>query len=151
MICREGAVQLHRERETVAARGAGLFYVGNGDTQFAHEFKNALRLEAPVYVDPTRESYRALGMRHGIAVTVGSAASWKKTLRALRSGFHASAGQGDPWQNGGLLVVRADGSIAFKHIDESAGDHASISDVLASLDDASRPPSGHPAPAAGPG
>jgi len=147
MICREGAVQLHREQEAIAARGAGLFYVGNGDTQFAHEFKDALRLEAPVYLDPTRESYRALGMRHGIAVTVGSAASWQKTLRALRSGFHAAAGQGDPWQNGGLLVVRPDGSIAFKHIDESAADHASTSDVLASLGEVDRAPGAQLAPA----
>lgn len=141
-------MQLHRERESIAALGAALFFVGNGDVQFAREFREALRLEAPVYVDATRESYRALGMRHGIAVTIGSATSWQKTLRALRSGFHASAGQGDPWQNGGLLVVRPDGSIAFKHIDESAGDHASISDVLASLGEPGRTASTPPAPAA---
>lgn len=137
---------MHREREAITARGAGLFYVGNGDAQFAREFRDALRLEAPVYVDPTRETYHALGMRHGIALTIGSAASWQKTLRALRSGFHVSAGQGDPWQNGGLLVVRPGGSIAFRHVDESAGDHASIAEVLAALG-SPNPPLAGPAPA----
>ncbi len=131
-------MQLHREREPIAARGARLFYVGNGDVQFAHEFREALRLEAPVYLDATRESYRALGMRHGIAVTIGSAASWRNTLRALRSSFHATAGQGDPWQNGGLLVVRPGGAVAFRHVDESPGDHAAISDVLSALESSAR-------------
>ena len=135
MVCREGAVRLHREQAAIETRGGRLAYVGNGDAQFALEFKQALRLEAPVYVDATRSTYRALGMRHGLALSVGSAASWKSTLRALRSSFHATVGQGDPWQNGGLLVVRPGGAIAFRHVDESPGDHASIGEVLAALDE----------------
>lgn len=127
-------MQLHREQAAIEARGGRLAYVGNGDAQFAREFKEALRLQAPVYVDPTRSTYRALGMRQGLSLTVSSAASWKNTLRALRSGFHVAAGQGDPWQNGGLLVVRPGGAIAFRHVDEAPGDLAPIAGVLAALE-----------------
>jgi hypothetical protein len=133
MFCREQAVQLHRAQDEIESRGGALAFVGNGDLQFAREFQTALALRAPVYVDPSRVTYRALGMRRGLSVTIASPASWKNTLRALRSGFHQGTLQGDPWQNGGLLVVAPGGRIAFRHIDESAGDHAPLGDVLAAL------------------
>jgi NAD(P)-dependent dehydrogenase (short-subunit alcohol dehydrogenase family) len=42
--------------------------------------------------------------------------------------------QGDPFQLGGVLVVRPGGVVTWRHADRVAGDHAPLEDVIAALD-----------------
>ena len=58
----------------------------------------------------------------GAAVRVGSA--WAK-------GFRQGATQGDPWQQGGVLVVRAGGEAVLCFASEEAGDLAPTAEVMA--------------------
>jgi hypothetical protein len=51
-------------------------------------------------------------------------------LRALRGGFRQGAIRGDPYQLGGVLVVRRSGELVFRHVAEDAGDHPDLGEVV---------------------
>ena len=125
---------MRREVETIHGLGAELVVIGNGNLQFANAFRQDLHLETPLYVDTTRASYRALGMKRGIFRTLGSWRIWKNTFRARAKGFRQSRGvQGDAWQQGGVLVVLPDSRVAYRYLSSVAGDHPTVSEVLAAL------------------
>jgi NAD(P)-dependent dehydrogenase (short-subunit alcohol dehydrogenase family) len=56
-------------------------------------------------------------------------------LRALRSGSRQTGVEGDPWQLGGVFVLRPGGELAYRYVSAEAGDHPPLDDVLAALDD----------------
>ena len=133
MFCREEAVQLHRERETIRERGAELVMIGNGNRHFAKAFADEFGITAPLYVDTKRDSYRALGMKRGFRATLGSLASLRNTWRAWRAGFRQGLTRGDAWQLGGVLVVARGGEVLYQHLSAAAGDKADVPEVLAAL------------------
>ncbi len=126
-------MQLHREMGTLHARGAELVVIGNGAPHFARAFREDLKLESPLYVDPSLATYRALGLRRGIAATLFNRRTLPNALRALRAGFRQGRTQGDPWQQGGVLVVRPDGTVAYRFVSEAAGEQAPLGEVLLAL------------------
>jgi hypothetical protein len=137
MFCRELAVQLHRELGEIRRRGAELVLVGNGSRHFAAAFREEMKIAAPLYVDTRREAYRALGMKRTVLGSIGPHVL-KSAVRALRSGFRQKGVQGDPWQQGGVLVVLPGGEIAYRYLSERAGDHPPVADVLAALPEPSK-------------
>ena len=144
--------QLRHEINTIHAHGAELVVIGNGDRQFAEAFREDLQLDTPLYVDTTCASYAALGMKRGIAATLGSWRTWAKMPRALWNGVRQKrvrvivrwwrwsvpalipAEQGDAWQLGGVLVVLPDGRVPYRYLSAIAGDHPPVSAVLAALE-----------------
>jgi AhpC/TSA antioxidant enzyme len=133
MFCREQAVQLHRAKDAIHARGAELVLVGNGAPHFVQAFREDLGLTTPVYVDPSLASYRALGMKRGLVGTILSPRILAHAARALRGGFMQGRTRGDAWQLGGVLVVKRGGEIAYRHLSDEAGDHPPVDDVVAAL------------------
>jgi hypothetical protein len=133
MFCREQAVQLHRESAAIRAKGAELAFVGNGNRRWAAVFKQDYGISSPIYVDTRRESYQALGMRRSLIGYLKPRAALN-AVRALRAGFRQGATKGDALQNGGVLVVRPGGLIAFRYLSAVAGDHPDVADVIGSLD-----------------
>ena len=139
---------MRSEVANIHAYGAELVVIGNGTEHFAQAFRKDLELETPLYVDPTCASYRALGMKRGIVRTldarsmikmarvvwknVGRAASvlhsWGRSVPALIPSSH-----GDAWQLGGVLVVTPDGSVPYRYLSSTAGDHPPASEILAAL------------------
>ncbi|RIL05141.1 MAG: hypothetical protein DCC71_11400 [Proteobacteria bacterium] len=117
----------------IRASGAELVVVGNGAERFAAAFREDLRLDVPLLVDPELRAYRAAGLRRG-RVEALSPRLPLHALRALRTGHRQSAVQGDPWQLGGVLVIRLGGALAYRFASREAGDHAPIGDLLAALD-----------------
>ena len=126
-------MQLHRELPEIRRRGAELVFIGNGNRHFAEGFKRDHGIECPLYVDTKRESYRALGMKRGLAATLGSPAAWRNMLRALKGGFRQGPTRGDAWQLGGVLVVEPGGRVAYRHLSNAAGDHPPPAEVMAAL------------------
>lgn len=124
-------MQLHRERERIRAAGAELWLVGNGSPTFARAFVEDFGIEAPLLVDPSRRTYRALGLgRPGLLSLFVSGAAAKALLRALRAGFMQGPVRGDALQLGGALVVARDGRILFRHAAEHAGDHPDVAGLV---------------------
>ncbi len=124
---------MHRELPRIRRAGADLAFVGNGSRRFAAAFRDELGLEAPVYVDTARDSYRALGMKRSLVATVLSPRAWSHGVRALRGGARQKGIKGDAWQLGGVLVVAPGGRVAYRFLSSEAGDHPPVADVLAAL------------------
>ncbi|MCC6216520.1 MAG: hypothetical protein IT376_16780 [Polyangiaceae bacterium] len=114
-----------------------LWVIGSGSPEHARGFAEAHDLRGRVLSDPSRASYRALGMRRdaGAFLTprvLGNAA------RAWKGGFRQGRTQGDPWQQGGVAVVRRDGSLEYLQISDSTGAHAPVAELLAAAARAAR-------------
>jgi NAD(P)-dependent dehydrogenase (short-subunit alcohol dehydrogenase family) len=120
------------------ARGAEVAIVGNGARHFARAFREDFGLDCPVLVDPELRAYRAAGLRRG-RVELLSPRVPLNALRALRSGHRQTGVQGDPWQLGGVLVIRPDGELLYRHVSREAGDHAPPDEILAALADGVEP------------
>lgn len=134
---------------SIRSRGAELVIVGNGSRLFAEGFREDLALDCPVLTDPELRSYRAAGLRRG-RVELLSPQVLINGLRAWKAGARQEGVQGDPWQLGGVFVIRPDGTTSFCQRSAVAGDHADIDEILAALDPASPPvPEGEEASALG--
>jgi hypothetical protein len=134
MFCRELAVQVHRERERIRGAGAELVMIGNGTPAFGRAFVEDFRIEAPLYVDPARQTYRALGMARPGILSFVSPALLAAAARALRGGFVQGLVRGDARQLGGVLVVAQDGRVVFRHLARDAGDHPPVAEVVAAAE-----------------
>jgi NAD(P)-dependent dehydrogenase (short-subunit alcohol dehydrogenase family) len=119
--------------EDIRARGAELVIVGNGARNFAEAFREDFALDCPLLVDPELRAYRAAGLRRG-RVELLSPRLPRNALRALRSGSRQTAVQGDPWQLGGVFVIRPDGNLTYRYLSREAGDHPPVDEILAALD-----------------
>ena len=107
-----------------------LVFIGSGNALMAADFREQLALEVPVWVDPKRITYTHLGFKHSIASAILRPAVWLNGLRAARAGFRQGATQGDPWQQGGVLVVKRGGALEYGFASAVAGDHPPIELVM---------------------
>jgi len=132
MFCHEQVAQLRDEKDEIERRGAKLRVVGNGTPAMAKGFAEKHGLEGAVYTDPDRVTYRALGMARKLGATF-STKVLKGAARALKGGFRQERLQGDPWQQGGVLIVSGDGDLVYEYLSETAGDHPPVSELLDAL------------------
>ncbi len=114
--------------------GAKLAVIGNGEPAMAKSWArhNGFPPAVAVLTDPARKSYDLAGLERSFAATLRPAAA-VRFVRALRRGFRQGRTRGDPWQQGGSLVVRPGGKVVFRHVSSGPGDHASASTLLAAL------------------
>jgi hypothetical protein len=124
-------VQLHRALPQIRAGGAELHLVGNGNQRFGQAFRDEFAITSPIWIDTSRETYKALGMKRGVASTL--LASFRNRARAAKSGFRQGWVKGDAWQLGGVLVVRPGGGVAYRYLSDAAGDHPPVDELLAAL------------------
>lgn len=117
-------------------RGADLVVVGNGGVEQALAFRDSKRLPFPLYTDPSRDSYRKAGLRHGLGSTLNPRAALH-AIAALRQGFRQSRTQGDPLQQGGVFVIAKGGRLLFQYVSREAGDHPANEDLVRALDEES--------------
>ena len=97
----------------------------------ALDFQALQGFGATTWVDKRRRTYRHLGFKRGPGSTLLSLATMRHALRAWRKGFRQGATQGDPWQQGGVLVVRPGGEAVLCFVSEEAGDLAPTAEVMA--------------------
>ena len=130
MFCREQVAGFRSRKAELDQLGVGLFFVGSGNPMMAADFRDFLRLEVPVWVDTRRETYRFLQFQRQTWMLLDTRL-WANGLRATRAGFRQGKTQGDPWQQGGVLVVRRGGEPVYSHASATAGDHPPLDLVLA--------------------
>ncbi len=121
--------------ERIHATGAELFFIGNGAAHFARAFREDFAVPGPIWVDPDRRSYDALGFASGL----GSALSLRllrNARRAKAAGFSQNSVEGAAMQQGGVLVVMPDGEVVYRYASATAGDHPPVEEVLAALEEA---------------
>ena len=110
--------------------GVTLAFIGNGTPAMLEDFKTSLGLDVPVFTDPSRKTYAQLGFKRGLS-TVFTPRVLASAVRAWRSGFRQKKTQGDPVQQGGVLVLREGGHAEYAFASEAAGHHPPIDEVLA--------------------
>jgi AhpC/TSA antioxidant enzyme len=102
--------------------GVGLVFLGSGNAMMAADFREQQKLDVPVWVDPKRVTYQYLGFQHSYTMLFNPRL-WLNGLRAFKAGFRQTKTQGDPWQQGGVLVVRRGGALEWAYASATAGDH----------------------------
>lgn len=108
--------------------------VGNGNRDFAEDFRQEFEIEGHLLIDPDLHAYRAAGLRRGRR-ELASPQLVGNTIRALRSGARQTRVLGDPWQLGGVFVFGPGGELRFQYASAAAGDHASPEAIEAALDE----------------
>lgn len=132
MFCREHVVQLHRHIEEIRATGAEVHVIGSGTPNFIAGFREVTGFQGPVYVDPSLEAYRVAGLKRGVAATFGPR-SLLRGVRTMARGHRQGRTQGDPWQQGGTLVIKPGGEVLMAHASQGGGDNAAPAEVIAAL------------------
>ena len=95
-------------------------------------FSEEKKLRFPLFTDPGLRAYTAAGFLKD-PLTLVKPSVWSHAMRAYRSGYRQTATAGDVFQLGGVLVVRPPGTLIFRQVSTSAGDHAEPSEILRAL------------------
>ncbi|MFZ0013913.1 MAG: peroxiredoxin-like family protein [Acidimicrobiia bacterium] len=133
MFCREQAARLGRRNDEIEAKGAKLIAIGNGQAQWAADFIATEGVDFPVYVDPAKRVYELFGMQRGRRMVINRK-SLAHGARATSRGFRQTGVRGDPFQNGGVVVLDEHGETRYVHVESVAGDLADLDQVLTALD-----------------
>lgn len=107
-----------------------LVFISTGTPSMARDFQESMGLTSPIWVDKLRESYRHLGFKRGVAATLFNWKSLKHMIRSWKKGHRQGAALGDPWQQGGVLVVAQGGKALYGFAAQEAGDHPPMEEVL---------------------
>jgi hypothetical protein len=132
MHCREHVVQLHRRIDELHAAGCEVFVIGSGSPSFVEGFREETGWRGPIYVDPSLEVYKIAGLKRGVLSTFNLASAWR-SVGTLKRGVRQGRTQGDPWQQGGVLVIAPSGEVLWSHASEGPGDNATADDILRAL------------------
>jgi peroxiredoxin len=127
---------LDRAHEQFEAAGAQLVLIGQLTPRHAAHFRRRRELAVPVLADEHRESYKAAGAKIAtLTELVGPSVVAKGTLLATRTGLSQTRTLGHAAQLGGAMLILPDGTIAWSHMSEDAGDNAEPDEILAALRD----------------
>ena len=66
-------------------------------------------------------------------ITNSSAPAAWRSIGPLRRGMRQGRTQGDPWQQGGVLVIARGGAILWSQASDGPGDNASADQILKAL------------------
>ena len=112
------------------AKGAHLVVVGNGAPGFIPAFREATKFPGPIYSDKKREAYAAAALTRGVGRTLLHPRALLAGVRAFAKGFRQGATQGDPWQQGGVLVIDSSGEVLYHYASAFSGDHPPDAAIL---------------------
>jgi hypothetical protein len=127
-------VQLHRELPRIHALGAELVAIGTGKPHWVAGFRELTEFSGLILCDPAKEAYQAAHMERGRWRDIFNPRTLAYGMRAVGQGMFQGRVQGDPKQNGGVLVVAPPGHIVFRQVSQVAGDHAKVEDILQALE-----------------
>ena len=129
LFCRQQIADIGPYVDRIRALGAELVVIGHGSVEEARAFQEEQAVDFAILTDPSREAYRALGMRRS-AWSALNLVVLVRALAAWRRGFRQSRVAGDPFQQGGLVIIAPGGVERFRFLSHAAGDHPSPERVL---------------------
>ncbi|GAC1358009.1 MAG: hypothetical protein NVSMB47_11010 [Polyangiales bacterium] len=123
------------------AAGGDIVVVGSGTPAQAKRFVEILKLTMPVVTDPTLEAYKRAGMKRSVLATIGPG-SILRGFKTMKAGFKQHSTQGDPWQQGGVVVVGAlskGGRVTWQHASDGAGKPTDFGHMVEAMREAAKP------------
>jgi len=121
MFCREQVAHYTDEAPTLNALGFDVAIIGNGTAPQLDAFLKTHPTPLPFYTDPKRHSYSHFQLIRGFGGWAGIRMA-SHGLRAIFGGHRQGLTAGDPFQQGGVIVVEQAGDTVLAHRDETAGD-----------------------------
>lgn len=137
MFCRLQVAELLPIVPELEKLGARVVGIGNGTVEQAQWFVKELGIRFAILTDPTLKVYQRASFLRGVASTL--------TPRALLAGIKAAASghfqglsvKGDALQQGGVLIVRPSGELAYSFSSDFAGHRPDPDSLLEALRGAS--------------
>ena len=126
--------QLRPHLDTIRELGAEVTVIGSGTRNFVQGFRDRTRFYERVLVDPELRSFQAAGLKRSVAATLNPKVLLR-SIKAVASGHTQQRTKGDRWQQGGTVVIRPDGGVAFHFISASPGHYAAPEAIIAALKD----------------
>jgi peroxiredoxin len=128
LFCFEQVADMVSVAPAIEEAGARLCFIGNGNPLHAQVFMDETGLTKDVYTDPARILYKRIAMKHGLFSTLNRT-STRNARRARERGFRQVELRGDPWQQGGVVAVTRDGTVAYLQRFNVAGERVDLSEV----------------------
>lgn len=134
VACRAHAKQIWDDRAKYEINGTKIIFIGNGTPEYITYFKEDLEIQdAPIYTNPSLSAFTAAGFKKGFRALVNTK-SLTNGLKLLSEGHKQKSINrfvvGNPWQLGGVLVIRPGGKVAYQYISEALGDFPPENDVI---------------------
>jgi len=98
----------------------------------AKDFIEQFSFPGQLYVDQQRTVYNAMKCKRGFKYLLTSNGI-KKVKDALAEGYSQGKTQGDGLQMGGSWVLSKSKGILYSHLEEYAGDHPDLQDLLKTI------------------
>ncbi len=113
--------------------GGELVVVGSGAPHFARAFREDMEIaDVPVFSDEKLRSYQLAGFQRTVGGVIHPAAAWA-WVRSMARGHLQRGQQGDPLQNGGVMVVTRGGEVVYKYASRHGGDHPAATEIIAAV------------------
>jgi len=132
VFCREQIVQLRDRHQEILERQADLFLIAPSTAQQAHRATVEFNVPYQMLADPQRLAFAAAGMRRDLFSSL-NLRTFQYFLRTWKKGIRQKGIQGNPFQQGGALVIGRGGVLKFHFIGKAAGDHPDLDQVIASI------------------
>lgn len=135
LACQEHVALWKPRLAEFASAGAVVIFIGNGDAKQLREFVQKTGLvdePAAAYTDPEKRFYDVLGMENSLASVLSPGAMFN-AVRALGRGHLQTSVQGDPTQQGGVLIVDAAKRVQLLHREARLGDYLPVEEALAKV------------------
>src|SRR5690348_9374656 len=114
MFCRQQVAEFRPHVDEVKRLGLEVAVIGSGAPHFAKAFIEDLKLgDLPIYSDQSLATYAAAGLHRSFGSILHPMAV-VKGLSAIR--YKQKKQMGDATQQGGVLIVRPDGSIPYRYV-----------------------------------
>ncbi|TDL19363.1 hypothetical protein BD410DRAFT_792170 [Rickenella mellea] len=141
-VCQDYVTQLASvSPDALNSANTKIVVIGCGEWELIDQYHKDTGFTGPIYTDPTRKLYRALGMtRESMAGPASGAPKrsyvrgvFSVTMRSIRRGIrnplHVGK-QGNFSQIGGDLILGPGNKVSFVHLMENSQDHIDVPELM---------------------
>lgn len=123
---------MRRDLDEVQGHGAKLVIIGCGTPEMAADFAVRYSGGIPIFTDPERKAYEALGFIRTVMGSMGPRVALPG-LKAVFRGFVPGMPKGDALQQGGVVVISTSGELLFRHAARHSVDRAPLTEIISAL------------------
>jgi peroxiredoxin len=129
MFCAQQVAEFRPHARKLRENGIETYVIGSGAPNFAQGFADRMGGEIRIFSDQKLATYQALEMHRGACTLLHPGVVLRGATAIFK--YRQRRTMGDQTQQGGTIVVRPDGTMAFKFLSRFAGDHAKADAVVA--------------------
>jgi hypothetical protein len=129
MFCAQQAAELRPHLDEIRQAGLNIAMVGSGGPSFARGFRERMELDVPILSDEKLQAFTAAGLRRGAGTLLHPGVLARGATAIFK--YRQRRTMGDVTQQGGVLLVKPDGMIAWAFRSRFAGDLPKPATVVA--------------------